>query len=291
MGVHARPVDAEERLRHEGGVQAPRRGDRLERGLEGDRVVGGAQRIGVLEVDLVLAGGDLVVRRLDPDPELLERVHHLLADLGAEVLGEVEVAGRVVRQRLHGAVLALQQEELELGAGVQREAELLRPIELAAQDAARVTGEGVAVRVVHVADDARAAGVELLLAVRADARLPRDRAEGGQVGHQEHVRLGDPGEALDARSVEPLAVLDRLLQLVHRDLDALHLAHDVGELEADEAQVAVFRQLQGSGELDGGHGEPRAVDEWVNRSAYRSAPSRRTDAPLAAHPADADGAL
>ena len=147
-------------------------GDRLERGLEGHRVVGGAQRIGVLEVDLVLAGGDLVVRRLDPDPELLERVHHLLAHLGAEVLGEVEVAGRVVGQRLDRAVLALQQEELELGPGVQREAELLRPVELAAQDAARVARERVAVRVVHVADDACAACMQLLLAVRRRCPAP-----------------------------------------------------------------------------------------------------------------------
>ena len=226
--------------------------DRLERRLEGDRVIGGPQRIGVLEVDLVLAGGHFVVCRLDPDPEFLERVHHLLADLGAEVLGEVEVTGRIMRQRLHGAVLALQQEELELGAGVQGEAELLCPIELPTEDPARVTGERVAVGVIDITDDARAAGVELLLAVWADSRLPWDRAEGRQVRDQEHVRLGDARKAFDARAVEPLAVLDRLLQLVHRNLDALHLSHDVGELEADEAQVAVLRQLQGSGELDGG---------------------------------------
>ena len=58
------------------------------------------QRVGVLEVDLVLAGRDLVVGRLDPDAERLERVDHVLADFLGEVGREVEVAGLVVRQRL-----------------------------------------------------------------------------------------------------------------------------------------------------------------------------------------------
>ena len=93
-----------------------------------------------------------------------------------------------------------------------------------------------------------------------DAGLPGNRVERVEVGHEEHVGLGDPREALDARAVEPLAVLDRLLQLVHRHLDRLHLADDVGELEADEAKVAFLRQLQGSGELGWGHREPPKSD-------------------------------
>ena len=77
------------------------------------------EAVGVAEVDLVLAGGDLVVRGLDADAERLERVDHVLADVGAEVGREVEVAGLVVRQRLDRAVLVRpEQEELELRAGV-----------------------------------------------------------------------------------------------------------------------------------------------------------------------------
>ncbi len=91
-------------------------GHRLEGRLEGDRVVGGAERIGVLEVDLVLADGDLVVGGLDLDPDLLEVVHHLLADIGREVGAEVEVARRVVRQRLDRSVAQAEQEELQLRA-------------------------------------------------------------------------------------------------------------------------------------------------------------------------------
>ena len=123
--VHAGAVDPEDRLRHERGVQPVLLGDRLQRELEGDGVVGGAQRVGVLEVDLVLAGGDLVVGRLDLDPERLERVHHVLADFLRQVGGEVEVAGLVVRQRRDGAVLvAPEEEELQLRAGVDDVAQL-----------------------------------------------------------------------------------------------------------------------------------------------------------------------
>ena len=91
--------------------------------------------------------GDLVVGRLDADAERLERVDHVLADLLGEVGREVEVAGLVVRQRLDRAVVgAAEQEELELRADVDDVAQLLRPLDLAAQDVARVADERLAVR-------------------------------------------------------------------------------------------------------------------------------------------------
>ncbi len=98
--VHAAAVDAVERLGHEGRVQPVQLGDRLERGAEGDRVVGRPHRVVVAEVDLVLADGDLVVARFDHDAELFERLDHLLAHVGRLVRGQVEVARLVVRQRL-----------------------------------------------------------------------------------------------------------------------------------------------------------------------------------------------
>jgi hypothetical protein len=51
-------------------VQAVALGDRLQRVLEGDRVIGGLQGVGVAEVDLVLAARHLVVGLLDGDPHL-----------------------------------------------------------------------------------------------------------------------------------------------------------------------------------------------------------------------------
>ncbi len=110
-------------------------GDRLEGELEGHRVVRRPERVRVLEVDLVLALGDLVVGRLDPDAERLEGVDHVLADLLGEIGREVEVAGQIVGQRRDPAlVVAAEQEELELRAHVHDVAELLGPLDLAAKD-------------------------------------------------------------------------------------------------------------------------------------------------------------
>ena len=88
VGVHAAAVDAEHRLGHEGGVQAVLLRQRLDGELEGHDVVGGAEGVGVFEVDLVLAGGHLVVGGLDLKAHLFQR--H--ADLAAGALAVVERA-------------------------------------------------------------------------------------------------------------------------------------------------------------------------------------------------------
>ena len=63
-------------------------------------VVGGLERVGIAEIDLVLAVRDLVVRRLHLEAHLLEHVHHRAARIFAEVRGrEIEVAADVVRLR------------------------------------------------------------------------------------------------------------------------------------------------------------------------------------------------
>ena len=63
-------------------------------------VVGRRQRVGVAEVDLVLAVRDLVVRRLHLEPHLLEHVDDRAPRVLAEVRGrEIEVAADVVRRR------------------------------------------------------------------------------------------------------------------------------------------------------------------------------------------------
>ena len=97
------------------------------------------QGVGVLEVDLVLAVGHLVVRRLDADAERLERIDHVLADLLGEVGREVEVAGLVVRQRRDAAVVVpAEEEELQLRAGVHDVAELAALARPGGEHAARV---------------------------------------------------------------------------------------------------------------------------------------------------------
>ncbi len=113
MAVHARAIDAVERLGHKGGVQSVALGNRLERHPERYGVVRGLKSGAVLEVDLVLADRDLVMAGLHHDPLLLEGVDHLLADIGRQVGGHVEIASLIVRQRLNTrGSIGPQQEEL-----------------------------------------------------------------------------------------------------------------------------------------------------------------------------------
>ena len=74
--------------------------DLLDHVPEGHDVVGGGQRVGVAQVDLLLAGRDLVVAELDRDADPLQREHGLAAEVaGDRVRGVVEVAAGVDRHR------------------------------------------------------------------------------------------------------------------------------------------------------------------------------------------------
>ena len=78
--------------------------DLLDHMPEGHDVVGGGQRVGVAQVDLLLAGGHLVVAELHRDADALQRQHGLAPEVpGHRVRGVVEVATRVDRDR-HAAV-------------------------------------------------------------------------------------------------------------------------------------------------------------------------------------------
>ena len=99
VDMHARAVDPFDRLRHERRVQPVLLGGRLQHRLERRRPVGGDDGIAVFEVDLMLAGSDLVVAGLDIDSHVPERLHHVLADGVGKVAGVVEVPRAVVGQR------------------------------------------------------------------------------------------------------------------------------------------------------------------------------------------------
>src|SRR3989442_193196 len=74
MRVHPRAVLPEDRLGHEGREKPMSVGDVADNEPERREVVGGLERLGVAEVDLVLAGRDLVMPRLDLEPhESLDR--------------------------------------------------------------------------------------------------------------------------------------------------------------------------------------------------------------------------
>src|SRR4029079_2932848 len=76
------------------------------------------------------------------------------------------------------------------------------------------------------------------------AAFPGDDAEGFEVRIEEHVAFVNAREALDTRAVEPQTVVDRVAELVERDMDVLDDAHDVGELQADEAYVGRLGLLE-----------------------------------------------
>ena len=196
------------------------------------------QPVGEAHVDLVLRRPDLVVRVLDVDAELLQRQHRVAAQVGGGVeRREVEVAALVEHLRRPAVQLGLPEvEELQLGADeVVVEAHRLRPLERAPHDVARVALVGLAAGHQHVAEHPRDG---LLL------RPPRQHRERARVRHRDHVRLLDPVEAGDRRAVEAHALLERPLQLVLADGEALQLAEDVREPEPDELDVVLLDQRQ-----------------------------------------------
>ena len=138
----------------------------------------------------------------------------------------------------HRAVLraVLQQEELDLGVGVEGEALLGRPGQRPAQHVPRVGPGRAAVGQQDVAEHPGA--------LAADPALEREDLERGRVRHGDHVRLEDPGEALDRRAVEADALLEGRLQLGRRHRDALERAEHVGEPQPDEPDVPLFQRAE-----------------------------------------------
>jgi hypothetical protein len=227
--MHARAVLAEDRLRHEGGVEACLLGDLLDDQAVGQRVVGHLEGRREPHVDLVLRGPHLVVDVLDRDAHRLERANGLLAQLARRVHGRHgEIAALVERL---GALVVLEQEVLELRADVERfEAHRLHAFERAAQDVARVALVRVAVRGDDVADHPRDLGLALAM---------RHQLERARIGNRDHVRLLDRVEARDGRAVEAHPVVERALELVGGDRKALQVPLEIREPQQHELDALV----------------------------------------------------
>ncbi len=133
-----------EGLGHEGGPHALLHRDLLDHVAEGHDVVGHGQRVGVAQVDLLLAGRGLVVAELHRDAHGLESVDGVTPEVrGRAVHGLVEVAADVGRDRGAPLGAVLDEEELDLGVHVAAEAEIGGLVELAAQHVAGVGQLGV----------------------------------------------------------------------------------------------------------------------------------------------------
>jgi hypothetical protein len=211
--------------------------DLLDHHPERHDVVGGGQRVGVPQVDLLLAGAALVVAELDRDAHRLQHRDRLAAEVVADPLrGVVEVPRRVHRHRLGHRVVGLaEQEELDLGVGVEGEAEVgglgQRPL----QHVPRIGVRRGPVRHQDVAEHPRGA-----LGLAA----PRQDLEGRRVRLGEHVRLVHPGEPLDRGSVEPDPLCERALELGRCHRDGLEEAEHVGEPQPHEPYVALLQRPQ-----------------------------------------------
>ena len=209
--VHARAERALDRLGHERGVHAELVGDLLHDQAERHDVVGHRERVGVAQVDLVLARAVLVEAVLDRDAHRLERDDRLAAQVAHHVeLGEVEEAGGVERHRRR--VGRLEEEELHLRRGVEGEALVAGALEVALQHVAGVALERLLRQVLDVAEHAGDGGV---------LAAPRHDLERVRVGQGEHVGFLDPAVALDGRAVEGHALLERRLELGRGDGEAL----------------------------------------------------------------------
>ena len=240
VGVHARAVLAEERLRHEGRVVAVPGGDLLDDEPVRHRLVGHRERVVVAHVDLVLRRRHLVVVVLDLDPDRLERLDRVVAHLGRRVLrGHREVAALVER------LVPLSSSKRKYSSSGPTlnvsKPELPHALERAREDVARVALVGRAVRLDDVADHAADLGAELV-AVLVDG--PRHHLERRRVGDRDHVRLLDPVEAGDRRAVEAHAVVERALHLGGRDREGLEMTLEVGEPEEDVLDALVLDPLQ-----------------------------------------------
>ena len=233
-------------LRHEGEGLALLQRDGLGAVLVDDVVVAGGQRVPVAEGDLLLAEVALALGGL--------HVHAGAGHAGADALqqrldqgaAEHRVVAVVVDRGLHVAVAlapgvlvgVVEDDELQLGAGVGGPAALGQPGQLLLQDLARALGDRLAVVVQDVGQDQRG------------ARLPGDVAQGAQVRLEDEVAVaGLPAGGLVA------------VHGVHVDVHAQQVAARLGLVRGDLVEEELRGQpfaLQAA--LHVGHGELDGVD-------------------------------
>ena len=174
---------------------------------------------------------------LDRDAHVLEGVDGLPAEvLPHRVRAVIEVADIVDRDGIvPGRRVVLEQEELDLRVGVERETLLGGFGQLPLEDPPRIGVGGGTVGQQDVAEDA---GDWHLLAP------PGQHLEAGWIGLGEHVGFGDAAEALDGRAVETDALGESALEFRRRDRDRFQDSQHVSEPQSHESDVALFDRAQ-----------------------------------------------
>ena len=170
-------------------MHALRRGDLADDEAERHHAVGHRQRVGVAQVDLLLARSVLVEAVLDRDAHRLERADRLLAQRPGDVVGgQVEEAGVVERLRRDALLRRGEVEELDVRGDVEDQPLLVGRLDVALEHVAAVAAERCAVEVVDVAEDPRLGGLGV---------AERQQLERVRIGDGQDVGFLDPREALD----------------------------------------------------------------------------------------------
>ena len=182
-------------------------------------------RAGHLVVGLLHRDADRFQVRDDAPPELAAAVERRQVEIGAGV-------------EWFGALRRGEEEELDLGAGVERVAELAGSAELALQYLPGIAGEGRALRRQDVAEDP---GLERL-------RPPWQDLECLGIGLEQHVGFLHSGEAVDGGPVEPHPFQEGLGQFGRRKGQRLEHAQDIDEPQADEMDAPLFDGAQDEGD-------------------------------------------
>ncbi len=247
VDVHARTVDPEDRLRHEGRMKAVPVCNRAYHQLEGRHIVRGSQSIGQCKVNLVLAGSNLVVRAFHFETHGFEDIDHVAASFLTAIHGsQVEVsAGVVGRRRRRSGFVLQEQEELRFKAGEHLEAFRQSLAQRAFETGSWTAFEFPAIRLANITDQTGdLAALDL---------FERKDPESSEVRLQQHVRLLDPREPLDRGAIEQDPSLQSPLELPFRDLNVLGHPHDVDELQSHEPDAFFAACFE---HLCFGHGSP-----------------------------------
>ena len=175
----------------------------------------------------MLAARVLVLGVLDRNAHLLEHQYRTPAQVAREIgHREVEVGAGV---QGHWAPLGIgigEIEELHLWRSEEGESGGARPLEHPAQRMPRIAPERRAVEVGDVTEDP----CHLCVVV-----MPRQQLECLGVRTGQHVGFLDATEAVDGRAIERHSLIEGVLQLGGRDVEALGCPQDVGEPQLDKA--------------------------------------------------------
>ena len=199
-------------------------------------MVGGGERVVVRDVDFVLTGAVLVVRRGHRHAHRAQRGDDCVACLfTAVVRRKIEIGSDVRRcRRRRVAVASFEEIELDLEPDAVT-AQLRRALYRASQRGSRAAFEGRAVGHGNVANQSSLAAVG-----RGTPRIDRERRK---IGTQQHIELFPAHETVDRSAVEGDASVERRLDLVDRNRDVLADPEDIRKDQAHEANAAFARQF------------------------------------------------